>query len=149
MAKTYTTMIQLENAINAACTKAVKNACNRLLGTLQQLIETEYYDAFEPTQYERTYQFYKSAMTEMLTESMGMIFMNPDTMDYPFNGTGWSWDGATQLEEGNKGVHGGWSTSESRQHRYWDAFEDYCEKNAIKILKEELIKQKIPLSNHK
>ena len=144
--KVFKTMVSLENYIEKACEKAVENACNRLLGTLQELIMSEYYDesVYQPTgQYKRTFQFYKSAMTEMLSKTCGQIFMNTDTMDYPFSGRGWSWDGATQIYEANQGIHGGWSTSESRQHRYWNEFEEYCDKHAIKILQEELKKQGI------
>lgn len=146
--KTFSTMVQLEGFIQSACTKAVKITCNRLLGKLQELIESEYYDAFEPREYSRTYQFYRSAMTEMLSQSVGMIFMNPDAMNYPFGDAsyGWAWSGQQQIEEANKGIHGGWVTEESVQHHYWDSFEDYCDKNAIKILKEELVKQRLKLS---
>jgi hypothetical protein len=102
---------------------------------------SEYYDSYDPTKYQRTFQFYESAMTEMLSKTCGQIFMNPDKMNYPFSGRGWSWDGATQIYEANQGSHGGWSTDESRKHRYWDSFEEYCEKNALKILKQELKSQ--------
>lgn len=127
--------------LDTACNKAVENACNRLLGKLQELIMSEYYDSYDPTKYQRTFQFYESAMTEMLSTTCGQIFMNPDKMNYPFTGRGWSWDGATQIYEANQGSHGGWSTDESRKHRYWDEFEAYAEKNALKILKQELKSQ--------
>jgi hypothetical protein len=146
MGKTFTTTVQLENYIQSICTKAVENACNRLLEVLQDLIMSEYYDAYDSETYSRSYQFYRSAMTEMLSKTTGIIFMNPDAMDYPFSGRGWSWDGATQIFEANQGSHGGWSTDESRKHRYWDEFEEYCDKNAIRILKEELVKQGIKLA---
>ena len=58
-------MNDLKKHVNLACSKAVKNACNRLLGTLQQLIDTEFYDVFIPDFYHRTYQFWESATTEM------------------------------------------------------------------------------------
>ena len=62
-------------------------------------------------------------------------------MNYPWNGTGWEWTGQQQLESANVGSHGGWTTGTSVQHRYWDKFIEYCENNAIVILKEELAKQ--------
>lgn len=138
MAKTFKSFIEMENFIDTACEKAVKKTCNRLLGTLKELIMSEYYDVYEPKQYQRTMQFYESAMTEMLASTCGQIFINPDKMDYPFSGRGWSWDGATQISAANEGIHGGWTTKESVQHRYWDEFESYCDNNALKILKEEL-----------
>ena len=138
MTRTFKSFIEIENFMASACEKAVKKTCNRLLGTLQELIMSEYYDAYEPKQYQRTMQFYDSAMTEMLNNTCGQIFMNADKMNYPFSGRGWSWDGATQILAANEGVHGGWTTKESTQHRYWDEFENYCDYNALKILKEEL-----------
>ena len=144
--KTFTTSVQLEGFIQSACAKAIKVTCERLLGTLQELIMSEFYDAYDNETYTRTFQFYQSAVTEMLTETSGMIFMNADMMNYPFSGRGWSWDGQTQLEAANQGVHGGWSTPESESHHFWDAFEKWCDENAIKILKEELVKQGIVLT---
>lgn len=143
----FRTIAEMQKFLDTACNKAVEKSCNRLLGKLQELIISEYYDSYEPTQYKRTEQFYKSAMTEMLSETCGQIFMNPNKMNYPFSGRGWSWDGATQIYEANQGSHGGWSTDESRKHRYWDSFEEYCEKNAYQILREELIKQGVPIIN--
>lgn len=142
--KVFKTTVELQDYLEKACAVAVENACNRLLSVLQDYIMSEYYDTsvYEPTgKYHRTMQFYNSAMTKMLSATCGEIFMNPNTMNYPFSGYGWSWDGATQIYEANQGSHGGWSTAESKKHRYFDEFEKYCEKNAVKILKEELKKQ--------
>lgn len=144
MAHIFKTVTEMQKFLDVACNKAVENSCNRLLGKLQEFIMSEYYDesVYEPTgKYQRTFQFYESAMTEMLSKTCGQIFMNPDKMNYPFSGRGWSWDGATQIYEANQGSHGGWFTDESRKHRYWDSFEEYCEKNALKILKQELKSQ--------
>ena len=43
-------------------------------------------------------------MTEMLSETCGIIFMNPDAMYYPIQKTGWSWDGALQIYEANEAL---------------------------------------------
>lgn len=146
MSKTFITLVEMQNYIESACEKAVSNACDILLGKLQELIMSEYYDVFDPVKYSRSEQFYRSAMTEKLSKTVGMIFMNPGAMNYPFNGFGWEWTGEQQIELGNQGIHGGWSTEESLQHHYWDSFEEWCNKNAIKILKEQLILQGIKLS---
>lgn len=134
-------MVSMENFIELACKKAVDNTCKLLLGKLQELIMSEFYDSYDNETYTRTYQFYESAMTEMLSDSMGMIFMDANAMNYPFSGRGWAWSGQQQLEAANIGSHGGWTTDESVKHRFWDAFEDFCDKNAIKILKQQLIVQ--------
>ena len=135
MSKTFTTVVSLKNYVETQCNIAVQNACNRLLGVLQQLIDSEYYDVYDPVWYERTDQFWRSATTKMLTEACGQIFMNPDEMHY--NG----WYGDEQIILANLGIHGGISTPTTLKHRYWDEFVRYCDDNAIKILKEELKKQ--------
>ena len=132
----YKTYSALVTAMNKNINVAVENACNRLLGTLQQLIDTEYYDQFEPDYYKRTYQFWRSATTKMLTQNCGEIFMDEDAMNY-----GTYWDGELQLQFASRGYHG--TTAIQTEGRFWQTFLDFCEQNAVKILKEELIKQGI------
>lgn len=134
--KTFTTIIELNNYLESACKKAIENACNRLLGTLQELIDSEFYDVFEPSYYERTYQFWKSATTRMLSKNCGEIFMDETAMNYNN-----FWTGEKQLYAANIGSHGGWTTDETRKHRFWDKFIEFCNEHAIETLKEELIKQ--------
>jgi hypothetical protein len=130
----------LVSELNKRTTVAVKNACDRLLGKLQELIMSEYYEAYD-TEYNRTMEFYRSATTEMLSNSCGKIFMDDSFGEYPFSGYGWKWTMKQNIEEGNKGIHGGWADSESLSHHYWDSFVEYADKNAIRILKEELRNQ--------
>ena len=137
--KIFTTMVSLENYIESACEKAVENACNRLLGTLQELIDSEYYDQFTPEKYKRTYQFWKSATTRMLDKNCGEIFMDADAMDY-----GSFWNGELQLLYASEGYHG--SKEIQTEGRFWDEFLNFCEHNAVRILKEELNKQGIKIS---
>lgn len=132
--KVFTTMVSLEKYLESACEKAVENACNRLLGTLQELIDTEYYDQFEPDYYKRTYQFWKSATTRMLNKNCGEIFIDESAMNY-----GSYWDGELQALYASEGYHG--HTDFQTEGRFWDSFIDFCEKNSTKILKEELVKQ--------
>ena len=146
MARTFTTMVEMQNFIQSACTKAVKITCDDLLKELQKLIESEFYNAYDNETYSRTMSFYDSAITKMLSDSVGMIFMDANKMNYPFSGWGWAWSGQQQLEAGNQGSHGGWTTEESKQHRFWDSFEEYCDQNAIKILRKNLVAQGLTLS---
>lgn len=132
--KVFKTVVELENYLESACEKAVENACNRLLGTLQQLIDTEYYDQFEPDFYKRTYQFWRSATTRMLNKTCGEIFMDESAMNY-----GSYWDGECQVQFASRGYHG--STEFQTEGRFWDSFIKYCEDNVSTILKEELRKQ--------
>ena len=48
------------------------------------------------------------------------------------------WTGELQLEAANNSIHGGFITT---QGRYWDSFMEYCNANALNILKQELRKQ--------
>ena len=132
----YKTYSALVSAMNKNINIAVENACNRLLGTLQELIDTEYYDQFEPDYYKRTYQFWRSATTKMLTQNCGEIFMDEAAMNY-----GAYWDGELQLQFASRGYHG--TTAIQTEGRFWQAFLDFCEQNAVRILKEELRKQRI------
>ena len=134
MSKVFKTVVELENYVESACKKAVESACNRLLGTLQELIDTEYYDQFEPDRYIRSYDFLRSASTRMLNATCGEIFMDSPKMNYNS-----FWTGEKQLAYASEGYHG--SKDIQTEGRFWDAFIDFCEKNASNILKEELIKQ--------
>lgn len=135
--KAYPTLI---SAINKNIHIAVKNTCNRLLGNLQEIIDTEFYDVFEPDYYKRTYQFWKSATTKMLNQACGQVFMDKSVMNYNN-----FWTGEKQLYAANIGSHGGWITDETKEHRFWDTFIEFCENNVINILKEELRKQGLPI----
>lgn len=130
----------LVSAMNKNINIAVENACNRLLGALQEIIDKEFYDVFEPDYYNRTYQFWQSAITRMLSQNCGEIFMDKSAMNYNS-----FWTGEKQLQAASIGSHGGLVTDETKEHRFWEVFEDYCEQNAINILKEELRKQNINL----
>ena len=122
--------------INVVCNKAIENACNRLLGSLQQIIDEEFYDVFEPDYYHRTYQFWQSATTKMLAKTCGQVFMDKSAMNYNN-----FWTGEKQLHAASIGSHGGWVTDETKEHRFWEVFIDFCEENCIDILLEELRKQ--------
>lgn len=136
--KTFTGFVSMKNGIESACTKAVENACGRLLGTLQQLIMSEFYDLYSPEKYQRSYSFYESATTKMLNSLTGEIFMDADSMDY-----GSYWDGETQLYMADAGFHG--SADIYEDGHFWQEFILFCQKNAKNILREELIKQGIKL----
>lgn len=137
MAK-YKTYSALVSAMNKNITISVENACNRLLGHLQQIIDSEFYDAFEPDFYNRTYQFWRSATTEMLNQNCGEVFMDKLAMNYNN-----FWTGEKQLYAASIGSHGGWITDTTASHQFWEVFLDFCENNALNILKEELRKQHI------
>lgn len=133
--KLFRTPVELKNYMQVLCDKAIENACNRLLGALQQIIIDEFYEVFEPDFYHRTYSFWRSATTEMLNKNIGVVFMDETAMNYNS-----FWTGKKQLLAASIGSHGGWVTDETKEHRFWEVFEKYCQENAIQILKEELRK---------
>lgn len=138
MAQIIKSMSDLKKQVDIACSKAVESACNRLLGSLQEIIDTEFYDTFIPEYYKRTYQFWRSATTKMLNQNCGQVFMDKDKMNYND-----FWTGERQLQAAAIGSHGGWITDKTKEHRFWDVFTNFCKEHAIDILKEELRKQHI------
>ena len=136
MAAVIKNMNDLKKQVDAACSKAVENACNRLLGSLQQIIDEEFYDVFDPEYYHRTYQFWRSATTKMLNQTCRQIFMDKSAMNYNN-----FWTGEKQIRAASIGSHGGIITDETREHRFWEVFIEFCENNAVNILVEELRKQ--------
>lgn len=141
MAAKIKNMKDLKTHINAACGQAVENAANRILGSLQRIIDEEFYDVFEPDFYHRSYQFFRSAAIKMLTQNSAQVFMDKDAMNY-----GSFWTGERQLREASAGSHGGWTTNETKEHRFWETFISFCQANAMNILKEELRKQHININ---
>lgn len=137
--KTYNGLFK---AMNKNMNIAVQNTCNRLLGSLQEIIETEFYDIFEPDYYSRTFSFWRSAISKMVSKSCGQILMDESKMNYNE-----FWTGEKQIYAASIGSHGGIITDETRQHRFWKVFEEFCEDNALGILKEELGKQGIKVKN--
>ena len=51
------------------------------------------------------------------------------------------WTGEKQIFAASTGSHGGWVTDETKEHRFWEVFIEFCKHHAIDILKEELRKQ--------
>ena len=139
MARTFTSLSQIEGFLNKAIEEAVKKTCDRLLKALKEIIKTEYYDQYDPIEYSRTDQFLNSAMTEMLSKNSGRIFMNENAMDYK------AWTGELQLRYASQGYHG--SPYIRTSGRFWDTFAEFCQKNVRQIFKEELIKQGVPIIN--
>lgn len=131
--KTYKGLFK---ALNKNIDIAVENTCNRLLGSLQQIIETEFYDTFEPDYYSRTFSFWRSAISKMVGKARGQVFMDESKMDYNE-----FWTGEKQIYAASIGSHGGIVTDETKEHKFWEVFEEFCEFHAIDLLKEELRKQ--------
>lgn len=131
--RTFTSFVQLEQILNSAITKALKNATDRLLNVLQQYVMEDFYNKYEPVIYQRTMQFYDSAKSQLLSPTSSEIYMDADSMHYNDY-----WDGETQLYMADAGFHG--SAYIWREGFFWKDFIAYCDKNAVNILREELAK---------
>jgi hypothetical protein len=135
----FRTIAEIEKYTQVACNEAVKNTCDRLLKQLKIIIRTEYYNQYDPKKYVRTDQFFNSAITKMLTDNCGVILMDESSMNYR------GWAGELQLEYASRGYHG--SLDIQTEGRFWDEFSEFCENNVYQILREELIKQGVPIIN--
>ena len=142
VAKSYT---QLVSEMNKSVSIAVKNASNRLLEVLKTFIQEDYYNMYEPLYYERTNMFMSSAVAEMLGQTSASIGISDAFMNYEYqanyrlqdNSNG-HWTGEDQVYMANAGFHG--NAYIYRDGHFWKDFEDYCDKHALEILREELRK---------
>lgn len=132
--KTFSTMVEFKKMIEPLITKAIDGASKKILDKLRDYIMEEYYDKYSPMVYSRTMQFYDSAKSMLLSPTSAQIYMDADSMNY-----GSYWDGETQLYMADAGFHG--HASIFREGFFWKSFIEWCDENAVKILKEELKKQ--------
>lgn len=148
MAKVFKTMIELQNHMQKAITKAVENASERVLQELQNYIMEDYYNLYQPEYYVRTKEFYKSAVAKMLNSNSAEIGISELYMSYQYsanyrlqdNSMG-HWTGEDQVYMADAGFHG--NAYIYRDGHFWKDFEQWCDENAVNILREELQKQGI------
>ena len=151
MAKTFTTMVQLQNYIESACNIAVKKAADRLVEKLKDLIQTRYYDLFDPNVYIRTEAFLRSAVANMIGNNTASIGIDEAFMDYQYpanyklqDSTMGHWTGEDQANIAERGYHGTYYIH--TDGHYWSEFVERCNGNAVSILREELVKAGLTLS---
>ena len=151
MAKTFSTMVSLQNYVESACSKAVKETSNILVEKLKDLIQTRYYDLFDPNVYIRTEAFLRSAVANMIDSNTASIGIDEAFMDYQYpanyrlqDSTIGHWTGEDQANMAERGYHGTYYIH--TDGHYWSEFVQWCDKNAISILRENLIKAGLTLS---
>ena len=139
-------MNDLKRQIDAACNNAVENAAKILLKKLQEYINEDYYDLYQPIYYSRTMKFYESAVANMMGKSTATIGIDELYMSYQYpekytylDGTAGHWTGEDQVHMADAGYHG--NSNIYRDGHFWKDFEKYTNENAIDILKTELRKQ--------
>jgi hypothetical protein len=152
--KTFTTMVSMQNYIDSKCTIAIENAAKRLQEKLVEFIDNDYYAQYDPLYYKpRTFEFLKSAVSKMLNSNTASIGIDDEYFNYEYparymmfeNGGGTDrnvsghWTGEDQVNMAAQGYHGTYNIR--TEGRFWEDFVDYCETNAVNILKQELKKQ--------
>ena len=133
---------ELQQHIDAACQVAVKNTSEKLANTLQEYINTHFYEWYTPSVYERTWNFYESASYEFVGRACTKIGLSPKYLSFKYPSVGTvdrSITGAQQAELAEKGYHGNPTILYGGQ--FWSSFVEYAEQNAVSMLKEELRKQ--------
>lgn len=151
--RTFTTIADLSTYVETKCTIAVEKAAKKLQEKLVEIIESEYYDQYDPVYYvPRTYEFLKSAVSKMLDSKTASIGIDREYFNYEYparymmfeNGGGTArnvsghWTGEDQVQMASQGYHGSYNIR--TEGRFWESFVDYCEANAVSILREELAK---------
>lgn len=151
--KVFSTMVQFQKMIEPLITKAVENTAKRLQEKLVEIIDSDYYAQYDPLYYKpRTYAFLKSAVSRMLDSKTASIGIDDEYFNYEYparymmfeNGGGTDrnvsghWTGEDQVYMASQGYHGTYNIR--TEGRFWESFIDYCEENAVLILREELAK---------
>ena len=159
MAKTFTTMVELENYVGHLCTEAIRHAMQRCVKQLRTYIDEDYYKQYEPLFYKpRTMEFFKSATATLLSPTSAEIGIDDDYFNYEYparymmfeNGGGTDrnvsghWTGEDQVNMAAHGYHGSYDIQ--TEGRFWDDFSEWMNENAIRILREELEIQGLKLS---
>lgn len=142
MAKTFSTMVQLQAMIQPLITKAIMAASVRITRELRNIVDEQYYKdpEFYPNIYCRTNMFLDSASYQLLGKNMAEIGINTDEMHYR-NG----FDPDQVVEWASESKHGA-DYFQTSTTDFWTVFEDWADKNVMKILREELVNQGLKLS---
>jgi hypothetical protein len=139
--KTFTTMVQFQAMIEPMITKALMSTSRILVEKLRESIDTQYYSdpEFYPNIYKRTFRFLDSASYQLIGKNMAEIFVDTDSMSY-YNG----FDPDKVVEFAGQSQHGS-ELYQTSTEDFWTTFENFCEDNALKILRNELQKQGLKL----
>ena len=133
--RTFKTFVAVEDYLESACEKAIKNVASVVRDKLEDFILEDFYNQYSPLFYDRTYMFLKSPKYNLLNKTTAEVFIDTDVMNY----LGIS--GEEQATMASYGFHG--SVDIFRPGYYWTDFINYCDNNVPKLIKEELKKQGI------
>lgn len=132
-----TSYAQLEKELNKHINIAIENVAKIVCNKLMDCIDKQYYNdpGFYPNVYKRTETFLQSATYEMLGSNSAQIGIDSDSMYYK---TGFP--GRTVVELASKSMHGS-ERYQTNTESFWDVFEEWCNDNIFKLLKNELRNQ--------
>jgi hypothetical protein len=139
--KTFTSTVQIQQYVNTVIQKAIMTASVRITKELRNIIDEQYYQdpEFYPNVYRRVNMFLDSASYELIGSNMAEIGINTDEMHY-YNG----FDPDTVVEYAANSQHGS-PLYQTDTVDFWSTFEQWCEENVIKILRQELQNQGLKL----
>lgn len=151
-----TTYTQLENILNGKCQDALDKTMDRLLNKLGELIQTDVYDKYSPTFYDRpninnfaeswekTSAVIKERMVEAeIFQNVNVLAFNSDKFQHGSNVWVEAWNDnenelAHIINDGAIGEAFGFPQLGARP--FWNDFIQYCEREFENIFQEELKK---------
>lgn len=139
MAKTFSTLIDLQTYVQKACTEAINDTAVMVIDKLKECIDTQYYDdtEFYPEFYRRTETFLESAAYQLLSSNSAEIYVDTAGMHYKN-----SFDPETVVEWASQSMHGG-DIYKTGTQDFWSVFIDWCNENLLDLLKVNLQKHGI------
>lgn len=130
-------MNDLKNQIEDACNKAVESTAITVMNKLHDCIDEQYYKdpGFYPNIYKRTNEFFNHVAYDMLTSDKVKIYVDIEGMHYkndfsPLQVVKWA----------SESKHGA-DYYKTDTKDFWTVFIDWCNKNLMDLLKNNLRKQ--------
>jgi hypothetical protein len=122
--------------------KALMAASVRITKQLREIVDEQYYKdpEFYPNVYRRVNMFLDSASYELIGKNMAQIGIDTDSMHY-YNG----FDPDQVVEYAAQSMHGS-PLYQTSAEDFWTVFTNWAEENVPRILKEELLNQRLKLS---
>lgn len=136
MAKTFTTMVELQNYLESACEKAVKDTAQVAKEMLYQCVDEQYYGdpKFYPNVYQRTEEFLSHITSQLLSSNSAKVYIDIDGMHYK---NGFSpWQVVSWASESKHGA----DYYQTDTMDFWTRFIEWCNDNLVNLLKNNLRK---------
>ena len=152
---TFNSMEELKNYILSCSKEAIEMAQIRVFDIIDKFLE-RFYSEYTPVLYERTRQLLHSLVTTDIKSTgngwVAEVYFDASLMDHSIKGLqgigmwynkGWSEEKILETAMIGEHPHGGWPTTNETQ--IWTESMKVLNKDAINILKQELINAGIPV----